>query len=141
MSQLINDFKRVYATDKATRSADLSQLYADTAIFVDPIHKIEGVKNLKTYIDQMYANVIECEFVYLGEWVNDSDAMIKWDMRFRHQRLAGGKLIVVRGASHIVFAEKIVYHEDIYDMGAMIYEQIPMLGKTIHWLKNRLKGS
>ena len=142
MSQLIDEFKNIYANDKATRNADLGKLYDQSAVFVDPIHQIDGIQNLKSYIDQMYANVIDCQFVYLGEWVSDSDAIVKWDMKFRHKKLAGGKQIVVRGASHIVFSEKITYHEDIYDMGAMIYEHVPMLGKTIHWLKNRLfKGS
>ena len=45
----------------------------------------------------------------------------------------------MRGVSQLQFGEKgIYYHEDIYDMGALIYENIPLFGGGVRWLKQRL---
>lgn len=47
-------------------------------------------------------------------------------------------LISVRGVSHLQIANKVTFHEDFYDMGAMIYEQLPVIGGLTRWLRNRL---
>jgi hypothetical protein len=44
----------------------------------------------------------------------------------------------VRGVSHLKISDKIDYHEDFYDMGAMLYEQLPLLGSVTRWLRLRL---
>ncbi|WHI49643.1 hypothetical protein P3339_14310 [Microbulbifer sp. MLAF003] len=36
------------------------------------------------------------------------------------------------------FSDKVFYHEDFYDMGAMVYEQVPLLGSLIRKIKSRL---
>jgi hypothetical protein len=33
---------------------------------------------------------------------------------------------------------KIYYHRDYFDMGAMLYEHLPLLGRIIQRLKHRL---
>ena len=58
-------------------------------------------------------------------------------MHFRHPKL-GSKLIDVRGVSHLKWTDKIDFHEDFYDMGAMLYEQVPLIGSVTQWLKQRL---
>ena len=34
--------------------------------------------------------------------------------------------------------DKVEVHEDFYDMGAMLYEQLPVLGNVTRWLRMRL---
>jgi hypothetical protein len=58
-------------------------------------------------------------------------------MHFRHPGL-GDRLISVRGVSHLQINDKIDYHEDFYDMGAMLYEQLPLIGTVTRWLRLRL---
>jgi hypothetical protein len=58
-------------------------------------------------------------------------------MHFKHPKL-GNRLISVRGVSHLQISDKIDFHEDFYDMGAMLYEQLPLLGNVTRWLKLRL---
>ncbi|MCT7655735.1 hypothetical protein MBH78_16005 [Oceanimonas sp. NS1] len=55
-------------------------------------------------------------------------------------RLNGGRPVTVPGVSHLCFADSIYYHRDFFDLGAMLYEQLPLLGKGIRALKRRLNS-
>ncbi|UCH39774.1 MAG: nuclear transport factor 2 family protein [Gammaproteobacteria bacterium] len=125
---------------KVLHDSDLSQLgsiYDDRIVFKDPVHEIRGLVELEDYFTSMCADLSDCRFEYLDELVNDDAAYIKWLMHFKHPKL-GNRLISVRGVSHLKIAEKIEYHEDFYDMGAMLYEQLPLLGNVTRWLRLRL---
>ena len=60
-------------------------------------------------------------------------------MHLAHPSIAKGQPICVRGMTHIKYNEKIYYHEDCYDLGAMIYEHVPVLQKIIRFIKNKLQ--
>jgi hypothetical protein len=34
---------------------------------------------------------------------------------------------------------KVIYHRDYLDLGSMLYEQLPFIGKLISWLKVKAK--
>jgi len=73
--------------------------------------------------------------------VADDRAVVKWDMEFRHRKLSGGKSITVRGVTIVEFRELICTHEDIFDLGSMIYENVPIVGMQIRYLKQRLEAA
>ena len=136
---LISNFKSYF---KLLHKADLSQLgelYADQVLFKDPVHEIRGLVELEDYFTSMCADLSDCRFEYLDEVLGERSAYIKWMMHFKHPRL-GNRLISVRGVSHLKLGEKIEYHEDFYDMGAMLYDQLPLLGNVTRGLKMRLAG-
>lgn len=137
MNLLVNRLKSYY---KDLHEADLSELhtiYADNVVFKDPVHKIQGLVELEDYFETMCADLSDCRFEYLDEIVTEDSAYIKWIMHFRHPKL-GNKLISVRGVSHLKYADRIDFQEDFYDMGAMLYEQLPVLGNVTRWLRHRL---
>ncbi len=149
--QLIQRFKSIYsrldntkaACGKVARNSEqvlLDEVYSENVIFKDPLHQIEGLRALRHYMDNMYGNVISCEFTYHEHWIGESSATIKWDMLFRHRKLGNGKLITVRGITHVRFTDRIDYHEDVFDVGAMLYEHIPLLGRILLKIKARLAG-
>ena len=39
---------------------------------------------------------------------------------------------------NLKFTDKVYYHEDCYDLGALLYEQVPVLGFATRTLKHRL---
>ena len=154
-ADIIKRFKQLYTNlgaadstqaDAASEPILLQHVYSDNIVFRDPLHSIHGLPELRRYMDSMYGNIISCEFVFLGEWVAEADAdgkasaCIKWDMIFSHKKLANSKQVTVRGISHIRFGERIDYHEDVFDLGAMLYEHIPLLNRIVFWLKSRLGG-
>lgn len=134
---LIERFKTYF---KILHQADLSELrkiYADGVVFKDPVHEMRGLVELEDYFTSVCSDLSECRFEYLDEMVAEKSAYVKWIMHFKHPRL-GNRLISVRGVSHLKFGDKIEYHEDFYDMGAMLYEQLPLLGNVTRWLRLRL---
>ena len=134
---LVEDFKRYF---KALHQSDLSKLcglYADDVVFRDPVHEISGLVELEDYFTSICAGLSDCHFEYLDELVSEQSCYIKWVMHFRHPRL-GNQLISVRGISHLKIRDKIEFHEDFYDMGSMLYEQLPVLGRLVRRLRLRL---
>jgi hypothetical protein len=134
---LVERFKAYF---KNLHESDLSQLrdiYAEQIVFKDPVHELRGLVKLEDYFTSMCADLSDCRFEYLDEMVSDHAAYVKWMMHFKHPRL-GNRLISVRGVSHLQLGDKIEYHEDFYDMGAMLYEQLPVIGKVTRWLRLRL---
>jgi len=142
MSTQTAPVERFKAYFRTLHESDLSQLhdvYSDQVVFMDPVHEIKGLVEVEDYFTAMCADLSACKFEYLDEMVKDNAAYIKWLMHFKHPKL-GNRLISVRGVSHLQFSDKIDFHEDVYDMGAMLYEQIPWLGNVTRWFKRRLAG-
>lgn len=149
-AEIVERFKRLYQTFETTQKAcepaeqldderlTLEQVYSQSISFRDPLHEINGLNDLRRYMQAMYGNVISCEFIYLDQWIAYDSASIKWDMVFKHRKLGGGKAITVRGISHVRFTDRIHYHEDVFDAGAMIYQQLPLLGRIINKIKSHL---
>lgn len=134
---LISEFKKFYVNHNATDLTRLEEVYAESIVFRDPIHSIRGLPALRDYLAAMYENITECQFEYLDELVGEHSAYIKWNMHFRHPKFKN-KPITVRGVSQIQFDQRITYHEDIYDLGELLYEHVPVLGGATRWIKGRL---
>ena len=131
-------FKSFYADFGSAQLSRLADIYHDDVVFRDPVHEIRGLVELEDYMTTLAADLEDCRFEYLDELLGDQAAYIKWVMHFRHPRL-GSRPISVRGVSHLHLADgRVIYHEDFYDMGAMLYEQVPLLGNVTRWLKLRL---
>lgn len=116
----------------------LGDIYDRDIVFIDPLHKIEGLENLQRYFEGMYKNVDEISFRYLTEWEQNNEAMLRWEMTFRHPRLKGGAPILIPGVTYLTFAEKITRHQDYFDSNQMIFDHVPVLGSLLGWLKGRL---
>ena len=138
-SPIITLFKRFYADLTRQEWSELERFYAPDICFRDPVHKLKGVEALRAYLEALCGNLTGCRFDYLDENVQDGTAYIKWDMTYSHPRVRGGAPVTVRGMSQLEFDSRgIYYHEDVYDMGAMLYEHVPILGTGVRWLRHRL---
>jgi esterase/lipase superfamily enzyme len=137
-NDIIDLFKHSYQDMTLMDLSKLDRIYSDTILFKDPVHEVRGLVALQDYLADVSSNIDECRFEFLDEMLSESGAYLKWNMHFRHPKLASGKLLSVRGVSQIHFGERIFYHEDIYDMGAMVYEHVPIVGGLTRWLKGRL---
>ena len=116
----------------------LGDLYAGEVVFEDPIHRIEGFAALEKYFAGMYENVESCRFEWVAEVIGDGEAMVSWIMVLRHKKFRAGETVRVPGSSHIRYTDKVTYHRDYFDVGALIYERVPVLGGIIRWIKGRL---
>lgn len=135
---LLNSFKAFYQNSGELHLEQIDALYTQDVEFRDPLHTILGILALKSYMKSVYANSRDVRFEYTDEQSGDSWATIAWLMHFRHPSLAGGKLLSVRGITQIRFTDRIFYHEDFYDLGAMVYQHVPVLGRIIRFINQRI---
>ena len=137
-NRVISNLMAFYENFSADRIAGLDALYTQDVEFVDPIHKVEGILCLKNYLKRMAKNLIHYRIRYLDVLIGENSAYLTWEMEFANKRIRGGEVIRVRGMSCLKFTSRVYYHEDSYDLGALVYEHLPVLGGITRSLKNRL---
>ena len=117
----------------------LDEIYHPDVVFEDAAHRLEGRTALYQYFQSLYTNVIRCDFVIHEHQQVDETGFITWTMELLHPKLQGGAPILVNGASHLKFAEgQVIYHRDYFDLGEMLYENLPLLGSVVKIVKQRL---
>ena len=114
--------------------------YDENVEFVDPVGKIIGRKNLTQYYTHMYENLIAIHFDFHETITQGSVVFTTWTMKLKHKKVNSGDEIIVEGGSHIKFKNaKAVYHRDYFDLGAMVYEHVPVLGSVTNWIKSKMQ--
>lgn len=117
----------------------LDDFYAAEITFIDPVGEIRGLISLKDYFAKLYLNVQEISFEITATEGNRERQALQWIMHLTAKGLNGGKPIHLDGSSFLHFKnERCVYHRDYYDMGAFIYERIPLLKYPVLFVKQRL---
>ena len=137
----VTKVQRLFAnlTRDAVTFDNFATVYSEDIVFIDPAHEVHGLEQLVTYSQSMYDNVIECRFEFTGLIESERSAVLTWNMVLQHPKLNKGKTIEVPGCSHVEFNEHhITYHRDYFDLGAMIYERVPLLGSIIRKIKGGL---
>jgi SnoaL-like domain len=107
----------------------LDGFYHADVLFEDPLGRIEGLPDLKDYYAQMYENVQSIGFGFTNQIVDGDTHVAVWTMRMRAKGLNKGSEVILDGISLIRFGENdlVVYHRDYFDVGAMVYEQVPVV--------------
>lgn len=136
-NKIIEKFVSLYASLNVSNVNELDKLYDANIQFIDPVHHINGLSDLKKYISHMYENISDYKLTVLDCVQGESTAYLTWSLRFCHPRLNAGNRIEFEGVSKLEFNEKIYKHQDFYDLGAMLYEHIPVLGSLLKIIKNK----
>lgn len=118
----------------------LKDVYSSDIQFIDPAHEIHTLDQLTDYFSTLYENVQSIDFEFYDVMEQGNSCYLQWDMTFRHKSFAGGRSIVVRGTTFLrINSEgKICYHRDYFDLGAMVYEHLPLVGRLLINIKRRL---
>lgn len=143
MNSTLEKFQTLYSDFAKADLSKLSEVYFEDASFRDPVHRLTGLKNIKDYFHNSSQGLLYCRFEFLDVTESSHQAWVRWRMDYAHQKLKGGQALHLDGASQLLFERresfvKIIFHEDFYDMGAMLYEHVPVLKWLIKRLKNRL---
>jgi hypothetical protein len=117
--------------------------YDEQVTFEDPLGRIEGRAGMHEYYGNMYKNVQKIRFDFTNEIVQGDSHVVVWSMHLWASGLNKGKEVIVVGNSLIQFGPsgKVLYHRDFFDMGAFVYEHIPLLRWAIRKIKHRLSHS
>ena len=131
--------KRAYQTIDKGNLAEVETLYTQDVYFEDPTHGVQGKQALLRYFESMFETPRDCRFRFHQTITDGSDVFLSWTMFLRHPRLRRGETIRVEGASYLKTRNgKIYYHRDYFDMGALVYENLPLLGRVIQHIRQRL---
>lgn len=136
-ANLVAAVKAAYA-DLGLHNIDaLQSIYRDDVIFIDPANTITGRDALLAHFRSSYKNVVACKFEFNPdtEIVKSDRAFLSWKMTYQHKKLNGVKPVMVEGASFLRFDQQIYWHRDWFDLGATVYEHIPLLGRIIRNIK------
>jgi hypothetical protein len=132
----LSNFVIVYQKLSTNNLSLLATIYHEKVTFIDPMHQVEGYENLFQYFKSLYQNLSSCEFIINDVIWQRDQASLFWTMTYQHPKLNKGELVTVLGTSHIKGQDdKVIYHRDYLDLGAMLYEQLPVLGKLTKWIK------
>lgn len=126
-------FKRVFARLTPDAVMPLAEVYATDVVFEDPLHRVEGLPALAAYFARLNARVESAEFAFGTQVVGDGGAALTWTMTVRTRRPR--QVIVVPGVSVLRFGDRVTHQRDYFDVGAMLYERLPVLG----WVLRRFK--
>lgn len=115
-------------------------LYTEDIYFEDPTQGTQGKAALMSHINSTFLNFSNFSFKSHRILTSDTDVFISWTQIFNHKKLAGGKTIHVEGSTYLKTRNgKIYYQRDYFDLGAVVYENLPIIGPIIKRLRSRIK--
>ena len=116
---------------------DIRKVYSQDVTFQDPFSAVDGIEPLAAYFSNAYANVIASQFEFGEPVISGRNVCIPWVMKLKHKRIRGGKEVHVDGISQLcIQGGKVTSHRDYFDAGQLLYENLPVLGKAIQWIRS-----
>lgn len=137
---VIDKFASFYNDLASMQISELSMIYSPNVSFIDPIAKHEGLASVEAYFGKLLHNAAHCEFeIHSINAATDTDYFVNWTMHYTSTRINKGEPIAVEGVTFLKIDNNLItYHRDYYDLGQMVYEHIPILGRIIKFLKKGL---
>ena len=136
LQQRFSAFYTSLDTDSLDR---LPGVYHSRVTFIDPVAVHQGILALDGYFRKLLNGCGRCDFEIRGWDFGESRGWVNWTMNFETPRLNGGEAISVDGCSVLeIRDDRISFQRDYYDMGAMVYEQVPLLGRVIRHIRGRM---
>ncbi len=117
----------------------LDEIYSPDVRFSDPAHRLTGLTALRDYFAELYTNVEHISFDFAEPHAVGDQVFVEWVMCLRHPRLNRGAEIELPGISCLHFAAdgRVDDHRDYFDLGLLLYEQLPLLGPLVRAVKRR----
>jgi len=113
------------------------EFYSVDAYFKDPFNEVRGVAAIQRIFRHMFQQVERPCFVVTERAASASGVMLIWEFYYRVRLWGRGEIQVMRGVSHLKFADngKVIYHRDYWDAAEELYMKIPFVGRLMKCLK------
>ena len=117
----------------------IAMVYADDAYFRDPFNEVKGIEKVRHIFSDMFVRLEEPRFNIIETIEEPHGALLIWDFTFRIKALKPELTRRIHGTSHIRFVAdgRVQYHRDYWDAAGELYEQLPVVGSLMRWLKKR----
>lgn len=136
LSSKIAAFVACYNQLTASNLASLSSIYHPDIEFIDPVHKVLGLHALTRYLSGAYEKVQACQFSVVRQIEQPDLGFVSWQMTMQHPAINKGREVQLAGCTELRWQNGlIVYQRDYYDLDAMVFHHLPVLG----WLTGKIK--
>ena len=117
----------------------ITAIYAADAYFRDPFNEVTGSEKIRHLFADMFVRLNDPAFNITETIEEPHGALLIWDFTFRIKALKPQITRRIHGSSHIRFAVdgRVQYHRDYWDAAGELYEQLPLLGVLMRFLKKR----
>jgi ketosteroid isomerase-like protein len=138
-SEPLNKLVHYWQTLTPEGVAALAEFYTEDAYFRDPFNEVNGIDSIKHIFADMFVRLDEPRFTVIETIEQDHGALLIWDFDFRIKTLKPELKRRIHGTSHIRFAAdgRVHYHRDYWDAAGELYEQLPLVGALMRWIKKR----
>lgn len=119
----------------------VDEFYDKDILFRDPMVEIKNRDDMKAYYTRMYQNVKTISWQFPEDVTEGNVSTLSWKMTLTATNFNGEMPVTVDGISVIKFGGsegKAIYHRDYFDMGAFVYEGLPILGKMVKIVKSKM---
>lgn len=108
--------------------------------FEDPFHALQGIDALIGMFGRMFAQLGSPAFRVKEVVTHHDIAYLRWDFSYR---TPGDGVRHFEGISRVRFAPsgRAAEHIDYWDAARHVYEQLPILGRLIAFLRRRIASS
>ncbi|MBC46286.1 MAG: hypothetical protein CMF30_00235 [Kiritimatiellaceae bacterium] len=138
---LINKFTNLYKDYTSTNIEKyVDDLYDQNVYFIDPVHQIGGLNNVKEYFYLMTKPIESCRFEINSISKDLNNYFVRWDM-YLISKASPNKKIVTTGITHFIVnsSEKIIFHQDFWDLSSL-YDELPVISFWSKLVKERMLG-
>ena len=135
----LNRLVHYFQTLSPATVAEMNEFYTEDAYFRDPFNEVTGIEPIKHIFSEMFVRLHEPRFVITEKIAQENSAILIWDFAFRIKSLKPNLARRIHGLSHVRFAAdgRVNYHRDYWDAAGELYEQFPIIGSVMRWLKKR----
>lgn len=119
--------------------ADLGNIYAPNARFIDPFNDVRGLAQIQQIFGHMFETLEQPHFVVTGKVLDGDQCFLLWDFHFRFRAFRRDIPQTIAGTSHLQFDRQglITLHQDYWDAAHGLYQKMPVLGALMRWLRRR----
>lgn len=113
-------------------------IYDDEVVFKDPFNEVKGSDAVYKIFAHMYRNLDKPRFVITEYMEKENIIYVKWDFLFafkgkkKESSFEGVSRLVVNGD------DKVISHIDYWDAAEHIYENIPLVGSLLRFIKRKI---
>jgi len=108
--------------------------------FVDPFHDAQGQHIVQEILWRFASEVEDIHFqIQEIAWANPQRCYLHWQFSGKQQRLG---LWQFAGITELEFDSQglVVLHRDYWDAAEHCYMKVPLLGRVLRWLRERIAG-
>jgi hypothetical protein len=120
----------------------MEAMYATNVQFSSPYINLVGRDALAEHYKSLFANLKSFSLDITEEFVSGQETVLLWDITYAHPKLNSGDTLKISGVSHLTFADdQVISQKDYFDAGAMVYENVTLVGRLVKWVKNKVVGA